>query len=1244
MPVSIGRRKDGGSEIRGSEWGRAMRTAITVHTSLRRRNPRLRLNLEALEGRVVLSASPPAWISIGPSPITDPFSQNVDTAYVNPPEITGAVQAVVTYQAPDGKQGAYVGGSLGGVWGTQDLFTSAPMWSTHTDNMPSLAINTLGLSPLDTTGQTVFAGTGPTSNGGVSWSGFGAYPDVSALETGLYLSTNGGGSWTALNDGGSPIYGTFISKVLPTAIGSSVAQETVLVGTEKGLFISTDGGNTFAPQTFTNPVLDVIADPLNTQRYYLLAGPDSNSTGAGVYLSDNAGQTWTSINGGALDSTVIGLIPTNGGDNGAGRLAATTDGGQTLLYMTFERNTNQNTYGVFRTPITAAGTADWKLYYKLPNPGENEDGGGSGNNLAFAIDPSDADIVYVGGYGINSTVRLAPNNSGTVEATQLTNEDEGPDPVNSLYDIRAFAFATKGSHEVLVLTSDSGVYGLDDPSTAKANPKWTPLMGNLSVAENYSVAAMAGPFGQLYVAGGAQDTASFQSTISSSGQTSWVAVNGGDGFGSAYDIPTGMLYATSDNLGDMQVVQGGTNIIEPTKFSGWNDADKGEDASNFPSLVAVSSTYAGGPFTPSPVAFSGYALYEAQPASLTSGHVDVVQINAPGSDTYSALVLGGTTPSGSADPYRLYAARGDGTLWTSDTFGAQVTQVAGWDKKSGTIVGLQLDPKNDEHIYALTKDTLYVTSDAGQTWMPYPNQRFSGPLGAYHSLGLVPSTVSGTPTNLLIIGALNGAEVIPDDPNFEPLTWTPIGANLPTAIVTGFAYVPSLDELVMSTFGRGDWLLNNASTQLLYSLSNQATTTVLPPSTNTWGQPALLTAMVAQVAPGRPVPTGSVDFYNGTASPLTLLGSAQLDAAGTAQLFLPKGLPVGALTLVANYSGDSNFIGSSGQISATVNPAPTVIGLTAPATAPGTIPLTLAAEVSPSSGGTHPAGVVTFTDNGTTLGTASLNAAGVAVLKVNPLLVGAHSLSASFAPAPGSPFAASTTSTATPLIVTAVTTSVSLIVPASASASVPVGLMAIAAASGGGGAPVGSVTFYDHGKSIGTSIVSPSGVATLTVSSFSVGSHTLTAAFHPAPGSAYLASPTSAARSLQVAPPIVITAATTTTLTATPLGPRVLTRRSQALFTVHVQAGSSGPVSGLVELLASGQIIAIGSLDSTGQVQFTQPVARLLNRPVAAIFLGGSLPKGAASPSQSAPFTPTARWFRTAPRPTSHVHTFVRRG
>ena len=84
----------------------------------------------------------------------------------------------------------------------------------------------------------------------------------------------------------------------------------MLAGTDRGLYVSTDGGSTFAAPTFTNPVLDVIADPINPQIDYLLAGPDSQGNGAGVYASTDAGQDWTAINDGALTSQVLDLMPT----------------------------------------------------------------------------------------------------------------------------------------------------------------------------------------------------------------------------------------------------------------------------------------------------------------------------------------------------------------------------------------------------------------------------------------------------------------------------------------------------------------------------------------------------------------------------------------------------------------------------------------------------------------------------------------------------------------------------------------------------------------------------------------------------------------------------------------------------------------------------------------------------------------------------------------------------------------------
>ena len=73
-----------------------------------------RPGIERLEGRLCLSATPPTWTSIGPAPITDPYQQNLNynATYVNPPEITGAVQALATFPTSQGV-GAYVGGAAG---------------------------------------------------------------------------------------------------------------------------------------------------------------------------------------------------------------------------------------------------------------------------------------------------------------------------------------------------------------------------------------------------------------------------------------------------------------------------------------------------------------------------------------------------------------------------------------------------------------------------------------------------------------------------------------------------------------------------------------------------------------------------------------------------------------------------------------------------------------------------------------------------------------------------------------------------------------------------------------------------------------------------------------------------------------------------------------------------------------------------------------------------------------------------
>jgi|GEM_PF-3410481 len=82
------------------------------------------------------------------------------------------------------------------------------------------------------------------------------------------------------------------------------------------------------------------------------------------------------------------------------------------------------------------------------------------------------------------------------------------------------------------------------------------------------------------------------------------------------------------------------------------------------------------------------------------------------------------------------------------------------------------------------------------------------------------------------------------------------------------------------------------------------------------GNPLGFIARVAGI-PGGPIPTGTITFENATTG--QILAIVGLDAAGGASLNLSS-LPVGTSTLIAVYSGDSDYLASSGTVKQTITP------------------------------------------------------------------------------------------------------------------------------------------------------------------------------------------------------------------------------------------------------------------------------------------------------------------------------------
>ncbi len=164
-----------------------------------------------------------------------------------------------------------------------------------------------------------------------------------------------------------------------------------------------------------------------------------------------------------------------------------------------------------------------------------------------------------------------------------------------------------------------------------------------------------------------------------------------------------------------------------------------------------------------------------------------------------------------------------------------------------------------------------------------------------------------------------------------------------------------------------------------------ATTTALgvsPGTTVGYGTGVTLTGTIS----GGASPSGSITFRDGGA----VIGSGAVASAAGA--LSTNTLAVGGHSLTASYSGDANNTAStSGAVVVTVNKASPVTGLvvTPNPSVHGQV-VTFTASVS---GGTSPAGSVTFKNGAATLGSSALSA-GAALFATGSLATGSHSITA----------------------------------------------------------------------------------------------------------------------------------------------------------------------------------------------------------------------------------------------------------
>jgi uncharacterized protein (TIGR03437 family) len=222
---------------------------------------------------------------------------------------------------------------------------------------------------------------------------------------------------------------------------------------------------------------------------------------------------------------------------------------------------------------------------------------------------------------------------------------------------------------------------------------------------------------------------------------------------------------------------------------------------------------------------------------------------------------------------------------------------------------------------------------------------------------------------------------------------TVLGATfLNAGIATITTSLPIGGHPITATYNGDANFITSPSTTQTVSVNPRATsvsTPVITSGTPAPGQPLTFSATVSGDGPL----TGMLTFRD-NGSPI---GDGGLSSAGTATVTATLG--AGQHSITASYSGDTFNRGATSAplfFTIRINSTTTLVSSLNPAT-PGTA-LSFTATVASSSGAATPAGAVTFTDGAATLGTATMDATGQAILTVAAgLTAGDHSIVATYA-------------------------------------------------------------------------------------------------------------------------------------------------------------------------------------------------------------------------------------------------------